>query len=77
MAGPTIFEIIKKHQKENGTWSTFWVKEKDLPRVAREIYESIPLIGVNREPLLQADIPSALMRGGITIGKTKLRVRPA
>lgn len=74
MAGRTIFERVKEHERTSRAFSVMFIPVDQVPRVAREIRDSIP-VTKSGEQCWEIDMKSAVMGGKIRISKTTLKVR--
>lgn len=74
MAGQTIFDIVRKGERERPGFSVLWIKPENVSRVAREIRDSIPTTHDGQQ-CFEIDMKSAIVRGNIRISKTTIRVR--
>jgi len=70
----TIFDRVKEHERTSGSYSVMFVPVDQVPRVAREIRDSIPR-AKSGEQRFEWDIKSAVMGGKIRISKTTIKVR--
>ena len=70
----TIFDRVREHERNSSSFSVMLIPVDQVPRVAREIRESIPVLR-SGEQAFEWDMKSAVMGGKIRIGKTTLKVR--
>lgn len=70
----TIFDRVREHEKASAAYSVMLIPADQVPRVAREIRESIPVTR-DGEQRFEWDMKSAVMGGKIRIGKTTLKVK--
>ena len=70
----TIFDRVKEHERTSRAYSVMFIPADQVPRVAREIRDSIPILK-SGDQAFEWDMKSAVMGGKIRIGKTTLKVR--
>lgn len=71
----TIFDRVREHERTmSGSFSVMLIPVDQVPRVAREIRDSIPVLR-SGDQAFEWDMKSAVMGGKIRIGKTTLKVK--